>query len=170
MSHLFFGHKKNLFKLQLFSFLHVLDQWRWFVRKFHRSDLLLPVHSAYPRLCLWWCPDNTKVSSLNTIWLLICLTLSCPGPRRRSVWQLIMTRVWLWPGSILRTRGRGWGTDTASTSPGSREYHISYHIPSLQIMFRKVLEYFLHLTSYLHQAPPTRSLAIHTQVTLSANR
>ena len=42
-------------------------------------------------------------------------------------------------------------------------YDISYHIISqLQIMFRKVLEYFLHLTSYNHQPPPTKSLAILT--------
>ena len=42
-------------------------------------------------------------------------------------------------------------------------YDLSYHIISqLQIMFRKVLEYFLHLTSYNHQPPPTKSLAILT--------
>ena len=41
-------------------------------------------------------------------------------------------------------------------------YLISYPIPPLQIMFRKVLEYFLHLTSYNHQPPPTKSLAILT--------
>ena len=67
-----------------------------------------------------------------------------------------VTVTWEHPEDIrLGPRDR----DIASTTPGSCEYQLSYNIP-LQII--QVLEYFLHLTSYLHQAPPTRSLAIHT--------